>query len=132
MGVMLLWAALLLNKSIFPSLSESVHSPWHVLITVMVLGYMVAGLVFGVFTTAGASLFYNFVCDEEICSFSGGDKEVHAPGDLGKLLEAEMKRKKLSKKKSKGLDKSGKEPLAGADEEAPAAEEDTTKKTPEF
>jgi hypothetical protein len=131
-GVMLLWGALLLNKSICPSLSENIHSPWPVLLCVVFLGWMIAGLVFGVFTTAGASLFYNFVCDEEICSFSGGDREIHAPGDLGKLLEAEMKRKKnSSKKKSKAQDESGKEPLAGADEETPAAEE-TTEKTPEF
>lgn len=93
-GVALLWGALLLNKTIFPRLSENVHSPWPVLLCIIVIGYMLAGLVFGVFTTAGAALFYNFVADEEVCTISGADNLNHAPGDLGKLLERETRRRK--------------------------------------
>jgi hypothetical protein len=97
-GFGLLWGALLMNKTIFPNLARDVHSPWPVLLMIFFVAYMLAGIIFGVFTTAGASLFYNFVCDEEICTFNGKDYKGHAPGDLGSILAEEAKRRKNNEK----------------------------------
>merc|ERR1719487_1832354 len=99
-----------MNKTIFPGLSKDVHSPWPVMICIFIIAWMLAGIIFGVFTTAGASLFYNFVCDEEICTFNGKDYKGHAPGDLGSILEDEAKRRKQSNKPDEKI----------PDEEAPA------------
>merc|ERR1719359_1133459 len=87
-----------MNKTTFPALTKDVHSPWPVLICIFGIAWMLAGLVFGVFSTAGAALFYNFVCDEEVCNFSGKDYKGHAPGDLGQILEDEARRKKENEK----------------------------------
>jgi len=97
-GITLAWGALLMNKTLFPGLSKDVHSPWPVLMCIMIISWMVSGIIFGVFTTSGASLFYNFVCDEEVSGYEGVSKDSYAPGDLGKLLAAEAKRRKKSEK----------------------------------
>lgn len=111
-GFSLLWGALLLNKNLFPSLSESVHSPWPVLISIFAVSFFLAGLIFGVYTSAGAALFYCFVADEEICAQLGRDAGSYAPGGLGSLLDAEAKRRRSS-------DKSEDADVRAADEEAP-------------
>lgn len=125
MGLMFLWGALLLNKNIAPSLSEDVHSPWPPLIAVLVLGYIIGGLIFGLFTTAGASLFYNFVCDEEISSITGEDPEDHAPGEMGKLLASEY-RKRSKKENEQEIENADAESayeayVDDADKESPSA-----------
>mmetsp|Transcript_65623 Transcript_65623/g.102437 ORF Transcript_65623/g.102437 Transcript_65623/m.102437 type:complete len:756 (-) Transcript_65623:53-2320(-) len=85
-GFVLAWGALLLNKSLFPELSVHVHSPWPVLICIFIVGWIISGLIFGVFTTSGTALFYCFVVDEEANKTSGLDASDYAPGGMAELL----------------------------------------------
>lgn len=118
-GVGMVWAATLLNRAAFPSLSKDIHSPWPALLCVVIMSYMMAGIIFGVFTTAGAALFYNFVADEEVCAYSGADCKEHAPGDLGEMLDAEQKRRKEAMKPDEKDEENQKETMSDPGEADP-------------
>jgi hypothetical protein len=65
-GLTLAMGCLLLDKEVAPDLARGVRNPWPALIAIVFVGYFMSGLFAGAYTTSGASLFFNFVIDEEV------------------------------------------------------------------
>lgn len=103
-GATLGFGALLLDKQVAPGLSKEVRSPWPALLAIAFVGYFIAGLFAGAYTTSGASLFFNFVIDEEVSKHSGRDVSAYAPKALRNLMDEEAE-KGSRKSKKDGTDK---------------------------
>lgn len=88
--------ALLLNKSLLPSVSEDVRSPWPPLLIIAVLGYCISGIIVQTYTTSGAALFFCFVIDKELAQKMGRDWNTYAPDEFAGLLDAEATKYKES------------------------------------
>jgi hypothetical protein len=96
-GATLAFGVLLLDKEVAPGLSKEVRNPWPALLAIAFVGYFIAGLFAGSYTSSGAALFFNFVIDEEVSKQSGRKVSAYAPKGLAILMDEEAEKSNQKK-----------------------------------